>query len=179
MSIPIPLPVGSKVFITKTIFTSTFNVPTINRYDFGVAANVDVPILTMAPNTTYLFERVNFSCNIALSSYQDSIDVIPELRIKKQSTNQLVWQNAMPFINYVDNLELYNFVKTDQEDDILMGTFVGSLFQVPATVGKVTISAFISFNVYQITSTDWNNYFDGEKTEEGVGIPLRGDPRGW
>jgi len=180
MSIPITLPVGAKVRVTENRFTSTFNVPTVNRYDFGTAVNVDVPILRMDPNTVYILERLNFSMNIPEGIFQDSIDEVTKLRVRKKSTRQLVWQNPTPFINYVKNLELYNFVETDQEDDFLIGTFVGKLIQVPETVGKIIITAFVQFNIYEIDSTEWNNYFRSAKRGEGSGIPLRGgDPRNW
>jgi len=179
MSIPIAIPVSSQVIQTKTIFTATFNAPTNNRYDFGIAANKNVEILELKASSHYIIERTNFSMDISEGEFQQSIDVSPAISIKREVPNQLIFNSPFEYVNFVDNLEMYAFFNTNQDGDLLQGSATGILKQIPATVGVLTIRILLQFNIYKIDNQRWIAHFDSAKGNLGAGLALRGfdDPR--
>lgn len=183
MSIPIAIPVSSQVIQTKTIFTATFNNPTNNRYDFGIAANKNVLIRKLESRSYYIIERTNFSMDISEGEFQASIDIAPSISIKRKVPNQQIFETPFEFVNYVDNLEMYAFFNTAQNGDELQGTATGILNQIPATVGILTIKILLQFNIYKITNQHWIAHFDSAKNNLGAGLALRGmdsnDPRNY
>ena len=165
MSLPVKLPIRARPTITANIFTATWNNPTLNRYDFSnVAGNQNQIVLTMTGSSVYIIERVCFSMTIPEGVFQESIDSavsVPQIKFFTRKTNQQIFARPQPFINYVDNLELLKFINSDQTNDDLLISFECLLNQVPATVGIVTIKAFLQFNIYEVQNTDWvNRYYD-------------------
>lgn len=183
MAIPIALPVGVQVIPTVNTFTATFNTPTVNRYDFNVAANTDVEILQMEEFSIYIIERMAFSTDIAESDYQDSLDIVPSLMFKREVPDQQIFQRPMPFVNYYRDYETYMFFQGTGGPDRLLGTFRGSLAQIPATVGKTDITALVQLTIYKINDQEWIKRFLQAKNNLGAGLNMRGgdtqDPRGW
>lgn len=178
MSLPIKLPVTARPTLTSNIFTATWNVPTLNRYDFtNVAGNQNQLVLSMTGSSVYVIERVCFSTSIQEGTFQESIDStisVPRLIFKTLKTGQQVFDRPLPFINYVDNLELLLFQPGDQSDDQIIVTFEAVLNQVPATVSVVTIKAFLQLNIYEVQNTDWiRRFFYNNARTEGD-LKLRG-----
>ena len=163
MSLPIKLPVSARPTLTSNIFTATWNAPTINRYDFtNVVGNQNQTVLQMTGSSVYIIERVCFSMSIPEGTFQESIDSavsVPRLIFKTRKTGQQIFDRPLPFINYVDNLELLLFVPGDQSADEIIVTFQAVLNQVPATVSLVTIKAFLQLNIYEVQNTDWIRRF--------------------
>lgn len=173
MSIPIAIPVSAQVYQTKTVFSATFNTPTINRYDFNSLANRNVDILTLKSRAIYIIERTNFSMNISEENFQDSIVTAPAISIKREVPNQQIYETPFEFVNYVDNLEMYAFFGSGQNEDKLQGTMTGVLQQTP-TFTKMVVNAFLQFNIYKINSQEWIAKFDEAKASLGDGLALRG-----
>ena len=179
MSLPIKLPVTARPTITSNIFTSAWNIPTINKYDFSnVAGNADQTILTMTGSSIYVIERVCFSMSIPEGVFQESIDSavsVPQMLFKTEKTGALIFDRPQPFINYVDNLELLLFVPGDQSDDEIQVSFECVLDQVAATVGVAAIRAFLQLNIYEVQNTDWIRRFFYNKENTIGDLQLRGD----
>lgn len=182
MSLPITLPVTARPTITQNIFLSTWNNPTLNKYDFtNVAGNVDQTVLRMTGSSVYVIERVCFSLSIPEQNFQESIDsaaTVPQLIFKTRKTDHQIFDRPLPFINYVDNLELLMFVPSDQSDDEIIVTFQAVLNQVPATVGIVNIRAFLQLNIYEIQNTAWVRRFYHSRDESRGDLRLRGVTEG-
>lgn len=163
MSLPIKLPVTARPTLTSNIFTATWNVPTLNRYDFtAVAGNANQLVLQMTSSSIYIIERCNFSMSIPEGVFQESIDSavsVPQMIFTTQKTGQQIFPKPQPFINYVDNLELLLFVPSNQSQDEIRVSFESVLNQVAATVGIVTIKAFLQLNIYEVQNTDWISRF--------------------
>ena len=163
MGLPVKLPISARPIQTANIFTGTFNVPTVNRYDFtNVAGNQNQTVLVMTGASIYIIERVNFSMSIPEGVFQEGIDStvsVPRLIIKTAKTDKMIFDRPLPFINFVDNLELLLFVPSDQSQDEILVTFEAVLSQVPAMGAVATIQAFLQLNVYEVQSTDWVTRF--------------------
>lgn len=177
MGIPIALPVSAQVIPVAVTFTATFNVPTIGEYDFGIAANENKVFIPMQNRSIYIIERVAFSVNIAEAAYQDSISSVLELNFTRTQPGQQIFESNLPFVNYFKNLETYMFFNSTGSDDNLLGTLTGSLIQVPATVGKTTLTAFVELVVYKINDQEWLARFLDSKNNLGAGLNLRGNKR--
>lgn len=181
MSLPIKLPVTARPTITSNIFTATWNVPTLNKYDFtSVAGNQNQNVLTLNQYSVYLIERCCFSMSIPEGVFQESIDSaasVPQVLFTTLKTGQNIFANPQPFINYVDNLELLKFVPCDQQDDEILATFQCVLDQVPATVGIVTIRCFLQLNIYEVQASDWTRRFYHSIEETRGDLELRGNTK--
>jgi len=178
MSIPIQLPISAQVIPVSNVFTATFNTPTINRYDFAVAANTNQVILELERQSVYIIERMAFSMDIPEAVFQSSIDVTPRLSFTRRAPNQQEFQRAMPFVNYYKDYETYMFFNTTQSNDALRATFTGSLVQVPETVGLTEISAYVQLTIYKINDQPWVARYMEAKEALGDGLRFRGrDPR--
>ena len=163
MSLPVKLPVSARPILTSNIFTANWNVPTVNKYDFtNFAGNQNQTVLRMTGSSIYVIERVCFSTTVPEGTFQESIDSaisVPQLVFKTLKTERQVFDRPLPFINYVDNLELLLYVPSDQTDDEIIVTFQAVLDQVPATVGIATIKAFLQLNIYEVQNTEWVTRF--------------------
>lgn len=178
MSLPIKLPVTAKPTITSNIFTATWNVPTVNKYDFNVAGNQNQIIHTMNEYSVYVIERCCFSMSIPEGVFQESIDsatTIPQILFTTSKTGQNLFANPQPFINYVDNLELLKFVPCNQLNDSILATLQCVLDQVPATVGIVIIRCFLQLNIYEVQTSDWTRRFYHSIEEARGDLELRGN----
>ncbi len=179
--IPIAIPVSAQVIPTVNRFTATFNAPTINRYDFGIPANTDQAILTTENRSIYIMEQIAFSMDIAEADFENSINIVPRIRFTRAGPNTQIFQAPLPFANYFDGLNIFMFFYSAIGGDVLQGTFTGLLNQIPATVGKLTITANVQLQIYKINDTDWIKKFLDRKSDLGAGLNLRGkkDPRGY
>lgn len=178
MSIPITLPVNARPTITSNIFSAVFNVPTLNRYDFtNVAGNQRQTVLRMNQNCVYVIERACFSLDIPEGEFQSAIDStvsVPVIKFETLKTRQMIFARKQPFINYVDNLELYKFVTCDQKDDEILVSFEAVFTQTPAMIGILNLKAFLQLNIYEVQSTDWVTQFVKPKSKEGSKLRYRG-----
>jgi len=182
MSLPIKLPVTARPTLTSNIFIATWNNPTINRYDFTAvpATNANQTVLTMTGSSVYVIERVCFSTTLSEGNYQESINStasVPQLVFKTLKTGQAIFDRPLPFINYVDNLELLLFIPSDQSEDEIQVSFQCVLNGIPATVGIVTIRAFLQLNIYEIQNTDWIRRFYHSTERPGEDLKTRGRHR--
>lgn len=166
MSIAVKLPVDSRPIITSNSFDADFGVPTINRYDFGKAANLNVQIIPLQRNTVYLIERANFTVDIAEQDYKEALVTVPNITLKTQKNPVPIFPSPQPFLNYINNLELHRFFHTGKDQDFLTADFAGVLSQPPGLVGDAEVIAWVQFNIYEVTDISWLKrfYWDKDKT---------------
>lgn len=173
MGLPVKLPVSARPTLTSNIFRSTFNIPTIGRYDFtNVAGNQNQTVLTMTGTSIYVIERVCFSTGIPEGIFQESIDAtahVPWLRFKTLKTDHQIFDRPLPFINYVDNLELLLYIPGNQSEDEIQVTFEAVLFQIFPTVSAVNVNAYLQLNIYEVQNDDWvTRFFYDYVDDQGV-----------
>lgn len=174
MSIDLTIPASASPILTATTFTAAWNVPTPARYDWGIAANQDVPILTLKTGSVYIIERACFSMDIAEGDFQAAINTIPRIVLLKRSNQNAIFPTPQPFINYIDNLEELFFFSTSIEGEILTGNFTGLLNGTPALVGDASITANVQFLIYEVTDTKWAAEYLFPKMNLGDDLRFRG-----
>lgn len=170
MSLVFQLPPKTEIHQPLIRFTATFNVPTVNRYDFGIAANTNVPFLPSRRNHLFLFERYSFSATVAEAEFfqatQPATTTIPLLSIRIPSqNNRQIHPDPIPLINYVDGLEAVMWAHSLQDENFT-ATFTGSLAQTAGMGAPATITAQVQFNVYEVSNKDWIENFLG-RTRHG------------
>lgn len=174
MSISLTIPTSAKPYLTDNEFSAAFNVPTLGQYDWGVAANVKQPVLTLTEGSVYIIERVCFSCDIAEEKFLDARNTTPLMQLHKLDNNSQVFPTSQPFILYNKNLEEVFFFQTDLKEEQLAITFTGTLNQTPALVGDATIKANVQLLIYEVQNKDWQARDLLPKTDLGEMIKLRG-----
>ncbi len=179
MSLPIKLPVTARPTLTANIFTGTFNVPTVNRYNFtDVAGNQQQTVLTMTGQSVYIIERASFSMTTPEGVFQEAIDStisVPVMKFETLKTQQLIFARKQPFINYVDNLELLLFVPSNQEDDEILVSFEAIFSQPAALVGTAVLKAFLQLNIYEVQNSSWVARFMTQNFNTGKDLSMRGN----
>lgn len=159
MSIMYQIPTQSQYIATSTVFTGTFNVPTPGRYDFNVAANQNVAIQELEPNTVYLIERMSVGGSISEGDFLGSIVTFPSLVIKRSISNMIVYKKPFPIVNYADGIETAAFIHSDKGGDNLTVSFSGLLLQLPSMVGLADVKIQVSLSIYAINSGYFNAAF--------------------
>lgn len=159
MSISQILPADSRPFKTDNEFTATFNAPTVNRYDFNIAANKNVVMLDLRPSCIYFLERVNFSANITEQAFHEgqvSASDRIRLSIKYQTKSEAVYPTPIPFFNFLKNFEIHQFAGgTGNTSEKLTLDCSGSLKQVAKMLSVPTITIFVSWSIYQVKDSEW------------------------
>lgn len=160
MSIRLNLPLKDTTnHITGNSFAASFNVPTLGLFDWGVTANENVKILDLIPTSLYFIERESFGTNMIDGVYNESLVTIPNIQFLTLKTKKPTLPNPQPFVVYFNNFETVMIVRTEQDPDQLLGTFRGQLKQVAATAGWPSVTANLSFNIYEVQNQTWINLF--------------------
>ncbi len=176
MSLIVQLPPGTQFYQPVVRFTAAFGVPLVGGYDWNVAGNTDVTIMTIQKNHLYLIERYSFSADIAEGSFLDNIVTVPTLAVRLPSENRLIYPNPIPLVNYIDGLETLIYAYGDQKQN-LAGTFRGQLAQGAALVTVAAVVAQVQFNIYEIKNVDWIDNFLGRThggQARGLVLPGKG-----
>lgn len=171
MSFVYQLPPQTEFFQPLIRFTATFNVPTVNRYDFNVAANTDVAFQRMEKNHLYLIDAYSFSATVEEAEFFKALEpagtTVPTLSVRIPSqTNRQIHPNPIPLVNYVDGMPVLMHAHAQQTQQ-MAATFRGSLAQTPAMGAPATITAQVQFNIYEIRNLEWIELFLG-RVKRGV-----------
>lgn len=164
MAIHWNIPHQARFFTTSNRITADFNtvdgVATgSGQYDFNQAVNQQLKICDLFRNSVYLIERLNVGGTISEEIFLNSIATRPEIILRKKLGNQAVYKQPIPIVNYIDGMEITNFIKSDIAGDELQLNCTGLLNQIAETVGVSEISLELSFNIYAIESSYWNTNF--------------------
>ena len=154
--ITFPVPHTARYFNTNNVFNSTFNTPTVNKYNFSVAGNQKIKCFEFQKNVQYLIERISIGGNIAESDFNDSISIVPELTFKTEQSGFVVYEKPLYISNYFRNQDISNFVSSDVANDWLTLSMSGVLDQIPSTIGKNIIKISVSLSVFAIDNNDYN-----------------------
>lgn len=160
MSVTFQIPTQSRLIPTSTSFSAAFGVPTPGVYDFtNTAANQNVSVLALLPNTVYFIDRISVGGNITEQQFLESINTFPELFLKRKIGNKNIYKLPIPITNFVDMGELSNFFYTDKTGDELVMTFEGILNQLPSMIGISPARIQISLNIWAIEAAYFNGAF--------------------
>ena len=177
MSLVISIPPYTQFLQPAKRFTATFGTPTLNKYNFDVAANQNQPFLKVKKQMLYLFDAYSFSAGmdegVFLNAVDDDSDGKPStkfsIRIPSQS-NKLLYRGKIPVINYIDASNVLFYAYAEQDDELTI-SMEGVLSQPTPLIGEATIKAQLTCNVYEIRNVDWIDNFL-KKTKDGQGHNL-------
>lgn len=189
MSIQYQIPKDSHYLTTANIFTATFNIPTPGVYDFNAAGNIGQVVYLMQTDKVLLIERISIAGDITEDQYLEAINVFPQMTLRKSKTNEAVYIQSLPVLQYSDNTEivawsdstkggLQNRSKMNSPvvvgvDENLIMDFTGVLNQTAALVGKNTIRIAINLSIYVISSTLFYQRFK-DKLSGQTGLQMSG-----
>jgi len=160
MSIFFQIPQQSRYIATSTIFTASYNAPTPGRYDFDVPTNQNLAVIELQPGVVYLLERYSSGGTLSENSFLESIDIFPELTIKRSLSGQIIYQRPIPIVNYADGIESSAWIFSDLgSNDFLTLSLSGSLKQLPVMVGIAEVKLQLGLSIYAIDSAYYNTAF--------------------
>jgi len=152
MSIDIRLPKDFRLFSTVQIFESTFNIPTLGKYDFTIPANREKKIMDIVNTQLYYIDYVILGGTISEEIYLNSIDPldVPRFYLSMKNTRKKVFSKDFPLVSF-QTFETAQFINSDQSQDELLLTMEGRLNQIADTVGISAIRLRISMMIYEIS----------------------------
>lgn len=125
------------------------------QYDFGQAANQNVKMMALQPNSLYLLTAVSFSANVKESDWLESMDTqanFPNFRLHKEfDSSSSIYPEPIQCVDYMDGAEQLVYFRTLREADNLLISFNGIINQVAGMVGVTPVLAQVNFGMYQIT----------------------------
>lgn len=176
MSLINQLPTSARPIQTESIFTATFNTPTIGKYDFNTLANRNVKVHDTNSNSVYFLDRMNFSLDIDEGLFKTSIEVVPTFSLKSQNSMQQKLPTPIPLINYVDNTE-YQYYYEEPTGKLVTAGLSGVLNQTAPLVGIVNIKALVQLNIYEVRDMHWIQNYNALKTHnQGKNLLFQGCP---
>lgn len=155
MPVLFQIPDKSTLIPLTSIFTGTFNVPTVGLYDFSIPANQNVFVMTTKPGMVYFIDKYSVGGNITEGQYLESVSSFPLLTVLRRFRQSNIYRNPIPIVNYTDCGQLSNFFYSDSKKDQLLFSFNGSLRQLPTMVGLASVRIQISMDIWEIS----DNYF--------------------
>ena len=164
------IPKNSKPFTTSNIFSGTFNVPTLGKYDFtGTIGNQAQHAFEMVNTSIYYIASVSFSATIPEGDFLSAIDktskeTFPAWRLKFASDRTIVHPRSFPVVQYFDDTFFETFVYSQQANDFIDIDFTGVLNQTASLVGVIEIKAQVSLILYEIIDQNFvKSYRDRSK----------------
>jgi hypothetical protein len=153
-------------------FAAAFNVPTPGVYDFGIAANTCAVLFDQViKSNIYMIDSYSFSATIQEGQYLEAINTLPQIQLQRQVDQQVIFSKPLPLVNYIDAAQSIGYFFTPRKDDALVATFSGILNQTAPLVGIASITAQVSFNIYEIIDSSWIKSFkeaQGPKNREYI-----------
>lgn len=173
MALIYEIPPASNFFTPAARFDAIFNNPTVNRYDFGKAANTNINFQAIKGKHLYLIEKRSFSASMEEGVYLKNVVTQPEIRLSiQEQQNVSIYSSPLPMINYVDPVEGLVWAYAEQ-DGFIDVSFSGVLSQSAELVGVVTVFAQFTADIYEIRNKKWiENFFS--RTDRGQGHNLIG-----
>lgn len=150
------LPVGSRPFTKTARFTAVYNEHTVGRYDFN---NQQIELFEFEPNSVYFISSLEIGGDLAESIYANSIDVVPQLILKKKITGDTLYRYPVSIVKYADNRDVSSFVDSSMGNNALVANLKGLLAQNVETIGESAISLNITVNAYAISDSNFVRAF--------------------
>jgi hypothetical protein len=131
----------------------------LGQYDFGQAANQNVRLMALQPNTLYLIAGISFFANVKESDWLESMDTqanFPNFRLHKEfESSDSIYPEPVQCVNYMDGVEQLVYFRTLRDSDNLLISFNGVINQVEGMVGADPVLAEVNFTMYQVTNQEF------------------------
>ena len=151
------LPRRIRYIPATALFSATFNVPTIGKYDF--AGTKQVFIDTLLPNTVYLIDSISIAGNVASEDYLAALDIIPTFTLRKSFQNEHIFDRPIEIQSFSTDRQIVHFFKTGLNNCGLVADITGRLNQIAAFIGIATIKLSINLSIHAIDESDFEKFF--------------------
>lgn len=138
---------------------SVYNIPFNTLSDGTYTIDAKVEILKLEQNTVYFFESMEISADIDRNVYQSSIQVNPQLFLKRRLGNTIAIPRSIPISQFTDEKTLEFFIKNDSKNNYLDGELIGKLKQTPDLIGIDEINININFKLFAMNDKIFNAHF--------------------
>lgn len=156
MSIIQPIPHNARYVSASNIFSAAFNSPTIGKYDFGVAGNQNVDVLELQPNSIYYIDTMSIGGNITTEDYLGAINTLPKLTLRRKIGTENLYSKQVPIVQFFQEKQISNFVKSDKGGDFLTMSFEGVLNQTSSLLGISSVSINVFLSIYIVDDNYYN-----------------------
>lgn len=160
------LPLTARYIPTDTTFTATFGTPTAGYYDFGIAANTAVSIVSLQPRSIYFLDHFQISGNIASEDFLAVISTQPTLLFGKKISGETMFTGKIPISVFTPQVYIASFFKSDKDGEFLTGTFAGVLTQNTNLIGVTAIKINVKLALYAMDEKTFNNAFAGREFQK-------------
>lgn len=156
----------------RAVYNNNVDTPGFYNFESNPLNNVNegLEVLELKQGSTYLIERMSVGGTISESVFNSALPDagllvpipgfdIPKLTLKRKSTKEIIYKLPTPIVNYIDDQDVTAWVHSDKSQDFLTIDMTGVLQQTSELVGVAEIDLFISFSIYVMESTVYNNYF--------------------
>jgi len=168
MSIIKEIPDGSRLMIVGGVFSADYNTPTIGRYNFTDALDVNLNFrnrsvnlgIELNPGALYYADKLSFSSNIAESDFLETIDLsdsenIPRFYMRTSVDLKSVYSYSSRIFKYYENFEIGQYFFNSNTKNFLYADFSAKLKQNANLVGVGTIYSQLSMSIYEIIDTEF------------------------
>jgi hypothetical protein len=168
MSIIKEIPDGSRLMIVGGVFSATYNVPTVGRYNFTDEKDVNLNYknrgvnlgIELNPGALYYADKLSFSANIAESDFLETIDLtdlenIPRFYMRTSVDLKSVYSYSSRIFKYYENFEIGQYFFNTNTKNYLLADFSAKMKQNANMVGVTTIFAQLSMSIYEIVDTEF------------------------
>lgn len=156
MSIIQPIPHNARYVSANNIFSAAFNSPTIGKYDFGIAGNQNVDVLELQSNSIYYIDTMSIGGNITTEDYLGAINTLPKLTLRRKIGAENLYSRQIPIVQFFQEKQISNFIKSDKGGDFLTLSFEGVLNQTNSLLGISAISINIFLSIYIVDDNFYN-----------------------
>lgn len=139
------------------IFTATFNVPTVGKYDYN--GQVVTLAQRLLPNSVYLIDSLSIAGTVSSEDFLSAIDQIPQLTIVKTLNDENIFDGPIQIHSFSTDRQIVHFYKTGHNNTGIAGKLTGVLNQIPDFVGLATISLSINLSIHAIDESSFEKDF--------------------
>lgn len=150
------IPSNSRYRDRSVRFTATFNVPTLGRYNFAVAANTGVLLMPLSTFPVYLVDSIYVSATVDEAAFVQALDAdLVRVQLRRSSDGQAVFSEPVPTVKYAEGQTCAAYFQGAQQQDALVIDCLGQLTQPAPLIGVAAITLQVGFRIYEITDNDW------------------------
>lgn len=132
----------------------------LGAYTFTGVAGALAIARPLSSNVLYYFRSISVSADISELDFQAAITVTPNFQLYKQSEGGIqLFREPLRIGKYYDQLDYRLVWQTQAPDDILTASIVGTLTQIPALIGKVSVTMKVVIAAQEIIDSGYIKLF--------------------
>lgn len=147
---------------STTTFSAVFNAITPGRYNFtNTPACQNVPIIELQRGSIYFLKNISIAGNLPEEDFLGSITVLPQVTLRKSTRPDAVYRFPYTIGKFAQSADAEAWVESNIAGENILISMTGVNQQLPAMVGIVTMSIFVSFHIYAFNDARFAAAFKG------------------